>query len=619
MRGRRVLGTVLSSLVVVLAAVTVPGVAAAAPEASVDARPAVAPAVAAASAPAASTPPTWGSPVAAIPDRGQPSDVSCPTSSWCMAVDLSGRVMTFNGSSWSAPKVVFPRVADRNPDVRAVSCPTTSFCLAVSGHGYGVYRGGAWTVVSSPLAPFKAVDCYSATRCGIVRGEPYSGRSTTMWNGASLSTPVTTPWAARVDAIACPSATVCHAIGLEPQGGAIALRTSGSGWVASYLGKAWWNTTTDLSCASASFCLVTSGSAYRTWRWNGSAWTGSSPAQDNLLLDIESVSCTSSTSCTAVGDGRSGRWNGKAWAVRDLYPIHGASYSMDCATSSTCLVVDDRGRWWRGGSTWTTARSFDPTSEWVNDVSCPSATFCLATDVLGNAVRWNGSSWVGMTRLGTRPSSVECLSTTWCMVVDSQQGTYRIWTGSWGPAVTFDLVNWWPRLVCGSTTTCFVFGLGDVRRWNGRAWSTETRLFSTDVTATGCAGPRFCMAMDVDGVMRTWNGTAWSAARRTGVTYPSDLTCTSSTFCMVESGGGQYSTWNGSSWSVRRTLPSVVGRLMCTSSTRCISTGYDGSAWLWSGASWAKSPSGPGFETLALDCRSTWCMAVGYTQSSRAL
>ncbi|WP_076263601.1 hypothetical protein [Intrasporangium flavum] len=617
MRGRRVVGQVLAAVVALLAAVTVPGQAAAAPEGR-RAPAAVAAAAQPTAAPSAvAAAPVWGPPVAAIPDRGQPSDVSCPTSTWCMAVDLSGRVMTFNGTTWSAPKVVFPRVADRNPDVRAVSCPTTSFCLAVSAHGYGVYRSGTWTVVSSPYAPFKAVDCYSATRCGIMRGEPYSGRSTTMWNGSTLSAPVTTPWAARVDAIACPSATVCHAIGLESKGGAIALRTSGSGWVASYLGKAWWSTTTDISCASASFCLITSGSAYRTWRWNGSAWAGSSETQDNLLLDVENVSCTSSTSCTAVGDERSGRWDGRSWTTRDLYPIYGASYSMDCATSTTCVVVDDRGRWWRGGSTWTAARSFDPTSQWVNDVSCPSATFCLATDRLGNAVRWNGAAWTGMTRLGTQPSEVECLSTTWCMVLDSQQGTYRLWTGSWGPAVTFDLVNWWPHLTCGSTTTCFVFGLGDARRWNGRTWGAEARLFSTDVTAADCAGSGFCMAMDANGVMRTWNGTAWSAARSTGVTFPSDLSCTSRTFCLAESEGGLYSTWNGSSWTVRRTLPSVVGRISCTSSTRCIGTGSDGSAWLWSGASWAKAPSGPGIETLALDCRSTWCMAVGYTQSSR--
>jgi len=554
--------------------------------------------------------------VTAVPDRGQPSDVSCPTTTWCMAVDLSGRVMTFNGSAWTAPKVAFPRFDGHNPEVRAVSCPTTSFCLAVSGHGYGVYRSGTWTIVSSPLAPFRAVDCYSATRCGLLRGD-YPGRGLTTWNGTSLSASVTAPWASRVDAIACPSATVCHAIGLEPNGGAIALRTSGSGWVASYLGQAWPHTTLDVSCPSASFCLATSGSAYRTWRWNGSTWANAAKTDDGQLLDVESVSCTSSSSCTAVGDGRSGRWNGKAWSVRDLFPIYGASYSMDCATSSTCLVVDDRGRWWRGGgSTWTTAKSFDPTSEWVSDLSCPNSSFCLATDLVGNAVRWNGTTWTGMTRLGTRPSSVECLSTTWCMTVDSQQGTYRIWTGSWGPAVTFDLVNWWPTLVCGSTTTCFVFQDGDVRRWNGRTWSNQIRLFSAAVPTTRCVGAGFCVAMDLNGMMRTWNGSTWAAARRTGVTYPGGLTCASRSFCMVVSGGNLYSTWNGTSWSVRRTLPPELGPISCTSATRCVGTGYDGSSWLWAGSSWARASSGPGFEALALDCRSTFCMAVGYEMSS---
>ncbi|WP_323101158.1 hypothetical protein [Intrasporangium sp. YIM S08009] len=613
MRGRRVLGQVLASLAVVLAAATVPGVAAAAPEvqrAAATAAPAAVPAVL---APA----PVWGPPVTAVPDRGQPSDVSCPTSTWCMAVDLSGRVMTFNGSAWSAPKLVFPRVDGVNQSVTAVSCPTTAFCLAVSDHGYGVYRSGSWTVTRAWQAPFRAVDCYSPTRCGLVRGNSNEGRGLTTWNGSTLSPTVVAPWASRVDAIACPSTTVCHAIGVEPKGGAIALRTSGSGWVASYLGTAGLSTTFDLSCTSASFCLATSGNAYRAWRWDGRSWSNAARTESAVLLDVESLSCTSPTSCTGVGDGRSGRWNGSSWSVRDLYPIYGASYSMDCATSSTCVVVDNRGRFWRGGgSAWTAPASFDPTSQWVAGLSCPTATFCMATDYLGNALRWNGTAWGSLSRLGTYPSSVSCLSATWCMTVDQQQGTSRLWTGSWQAPVRFDTVNPWSDVVCASSTACFVFQTLDVRRWNGHSWSAPARLFTESVEHAACAGPRFCIAMTWKGQFRTWNGTAWSALRGSGVTNPVRLTCSTGSFCMVESDSNLYSTFDGTSWAARRTVPEYFDTLSCSSRTRCVGTSYDGSVRTWDGSSWTLAPTALPFQAIQLACLPTRCMAMGYEKSS---
>ncbi|MGW5241002.1 hypothetical protein ACWEOW_18880 [Monashia sp. NPDC004114] len=570
---------------------------------------------------AAAVAPVWSAPVTAIPDRGQPSDVSCPTTTWCMAVDRGGRAMTFNGSTWGAATLVFPRVDSRNDDIRAVSCPTTSFCLAVAAHSYGVYRSGVWTVVASPLAPFHAVDCFSATRCAVVGGDYYSPRKIGYWNGSTIVGVVTAPWASRVDAVSCPSATTCHGIGVASDGGAIALRSSGSGWVATFLNKVSFSSTFDISCTSTTFCLATSGSSYRTWRWNGSTWRYAGDAQSGMLLDVETLSCTSPTSCQAAGDMRVGRWNGSAWSIRAITSLYGAEYSLDCPSASTCLIVDDRGRFMRGGgSTWTPAVGFDPTSGWVVDLSCPTDTFCMAADDLGNAVRWNGVGWTGLTRLGNRPSSVSCLSATWCMTVDMQQGTYRLWTGAWGKAIAFDSINPnWP-LACASTTACFTFQDGDVRRWNGKTWSAPTRLFSDfRRPEVACRGPRFCIAMTYDGLFRTWNGTSWSAVRRSGVTEANQLSCTSTGFCIVASSTASFSTFNGSTWSVRRVLPSASDRLACQNSKRCLTTGIGGTVWTWDGSTWTESPTKLAFEPFKLACTPTRCVAVGYEKSSWTL
>ena len=536
-----------------------------------------------------------------------------------MAVDLSGQALTFNGHTWSSPRKVFPK-APGQPQA-AVSCPTTSFCLAVSAYGYGIYRSGTWTVVRSSLAPFRTVGCYSATRCALVMGDAWSSHRMAYWNGSTLTTSVNMPWAVRVDSVACVSATTCHAIGVEPKGGAIALRSSGATWVASYLRSDHFYSTFDLSCTAATFCLATSSGENRAWSWNGSSWRDAGRTGSNLTVRPETVSCSSPTSCHAVGGERVGRWNGSSWSIQELYPIVGGAYAVDCASSTTCVIVDNRGRFWRGGgSTWTRAVSFDATSRGLADLSCPTSTFCMATDATGNAVRWTGSGWTGMSRLGTVSSSVSCLSASWCMTVDSQQSTSRIWTGSWGPATAVDYITVLRPVQCASTTACFVFAAGDVRRWNGRSWSAPVHLFTTQMDVRiDCAGSRFCIAMTDDGLFRTWNGTSWSAARRSGVTLANQLTCTSSTFCMAESDSNLYSTFDGSTWAVRRTLPAGGGALGCQSSTRCLVATYDGTVYRWSGGPWVANTNRIGFVPRELACASTRCMAMSDDQASWTL
>ncbi|MER7072040.1 hypothetical protein [Terrabacter sp. NPDC000476] len=615
MRGGRVLVQVVAAVAVLVTTVVSPSAQTAQASAPTGAAQQSVPAA------TAEADPVWSAPVTAIPDRGQPSDVSCPSTTWCMAIDLSGQVLTFDGTTWSSPRKIFPKAPGQPQS--AVSCPTTTFCLATHASGYAVYRSGSWTVTRSALAPFRTVGCYSATRCALIRGDVFSSHAMAYWNGSSLTSSVNMPWAYRVDAVSCVSVTTCLAIGVEPSGGAIALRSSGATWVASYLGQATRFATLDLSCTSTSFCLATSGNSYRSWRWNGTSWRAAAETRDGIYLDANVVSCVSTTSCTAAGYGRVGRWNGTSWSVRELFPIIGATYAVDCPSSSTCVIVDDRGRWWRGGgSTWSAARSFDTTTgSGVADLSCPTSSFCMATDQVGNAFRWEGATWSGPSRLGTMSSSVSCPSSSWCMTVDSQQSTSRIWNGSWGAVTGVDYVTLLRPAECASTTACFVFEAGDVRRWNGRAWSASTQLFAPtgmDVRLD-CAGSRFCIAMTDDGLFRTWNGSSWSAARRSGVTNTNQLTCTSSTFCMVESDSDLYSTFNGSSWSVRRTLPAGGGRFGCQSSTRCVMASDDGTAYWWAGGPWVASANRIGFLPSRIACAPTRCMAVGYEKASWTL
>jgi hypothetical protein len=60
--------------------------------------------------------------------------VSCPTATFCVAVDNQGGISQWHGSSWSRT------TPDRAGALTAISCPTATFCVVVDRDG-GVLLG----------------------------------------------------------------------------------------------------------------------------------------------------------------------------------------------------------------------------------------------------------------------------------------------------------------------------------------------------------------------------------------------------------------------------------------------------------------------------------------------
>ena len=58
------------------------------------------------------------------------TSVSCPTTTFCRAVDSLGRVFGWNGTAWSAGTLI-----DNGHALTSVSCPTVSYCVAVDRSG----------------------------------------------------------------------------------------------------------------------------------------------------------------------------------------------------------------------------------------------------------------------------------------------------------------------------------------------------------------------------------------------------------------------------------------------------------------------------------------------------
>jgi hypothetical protein len=110
------------------------------------------------------------------------ASVSCASASFCVALDRKGKAFTFNGSTWSAPVTAAPdglTMGEGGISWPVVSCPASDFCAAVDGSGGNVvtFDGRTWTVPltidskaahsrNGPVLIFlMSVSCSSATFC----------------------------------------------------------------------------------------------------------------------------------------------------------------------------------------------------------------------------------------------------------------------------------------------------------------------------------------------------------------------------------------------------------------------------------------------------------------------
>ena len=108
------------------------------------------------------------------------------------------------------------------------------------------------------------------------------------------------------------------------------------------------------------------------------------------------IDCPSTTLCVAAGRSdhiavTADPVNGP-WSVKQVGPGNGSLVAVDCPTTTACVVVDDQGNVMSGDpnadpSTWATGTY---TGYHMNDVSCESPTFCIATVNQGAAYTFYG-------------------------------------------------------------------------------------------------------------------------------------------------------------------------------------------------------------------------------------
>jgi hypothetical protein len=343
-------------------------------------------------------------------------DVSCFHAGDCIAVGLDttandgrGSLLGYlwNGHQW---KTLAPPAPSGNSGsgLFSVSCKT--------GTGGGCYASGYYWHGSDSY-PF--VDVWTAVKW--VQERPSAP-------GGSRYTGLTS--------LSCYSGTDCVAVGSFVPGG----NTSEEfGYAEVWNGHTWRESSAPhvssysyqdfgtVSCPASTFCLAGGQYAtsddgfFETWveRFDGSHWTKLTDAvatpEGGVASYLSSISCTSTTSCVAVGEGTnavetsSPRWTGLS------EELTGTAWAITSPSLPTC------------------------TDTYLNGVSCTSATSCIAVGgkgpynypTTGTAfyALWNGSTW-GVRYLypaahnGNQMGGIECLTSTYCVTVGNE-GPYN--------------------------------------------------------------------------------------------------------------------------------------------------------------------------------------------------
>jgi hypothetical protein len=351
-------------------------------------------------------------------------------------------------------------------------CSFMSPASVVSAHAAG----------SSAVLYLDGIACSTANLCFAVGGTMDQQPFVERWDG-NISRPTVSPAVdgGALSAVSCFSASSCVAVGDtadDPSSAPTALAEHWNGirWTITRTPKLNGRSTfTGVSCLGATSCFAvgsyTDDNLERTLieRWNGISWKrmpspNFSPTNPHDSV-LNSVSCTTTTNCFAVGstyDPRYGtndayilRWDGATWSVSARQNPTGEQDSLtgvSCATATMCMAVGEdtdavpmtslRDQW--NGTTWhITATPPSPHGDLLlMAVSCPSSTDCVAVGAGGGglgpyAERWNGTKWSQISSsLPAGENSITSVS-------------------------------------CTRTDNCYAVGTRAIEHWDGQRWSPK--------------------------------------------------------------------------------------------------------------------------------------------------
>ncbi|MCU1428399.1 MAG: hypothetical protein JWL83_2399 [Actinomycetia bacterium] len=320
-----------------------------------------------------------------------------------------------------------------------------------------------------------------------------------------------------------------------------------------------------VSCNSATNCFAVGNSDRTTLveHWDGAAWSiVPSPNPNGVESTLYGVSCTSNTDCVAVGLSKPyappaestliERWDGTSWTIVPSPDVTGASQnvlsSVSCTSGTSCFAVGFYAsgskigislieRW--NGTTWAISASPNPagsTDTLLEGVSCFSATSCFATGYAAKTntgpgfaltEHWDGKSWAIATpprpadAIASHLQGVSCVTATACFAVGSyadgsgiQHALAETWDGTtWTVTPSADPPGSVEAVLgsvsCVSVTSCSAVGRYTdspssyktlAQRWDGTQWTITSTVNPQGATSSllysvSCTSAKGCFAI----------------------------------------------------------------------------------------------------------------------------
>jgi hypothetical protein len=320
-----------------------------------------------------------------------------------------------------------------------------------------------------------------------------------------------------------------------------------------------------VSCPRASRCVAVGGyfsaadvALPLAEVWDGRSWRLANPTVDPRATPMEAVSCATATFCiaTSIYPASPEAWNGTTW--RPLTTSDNL-YTVSCASSSSCVGIDNHVEEWTGHAWRQLADLITPAgaqSIGIYGLSCAKPNRCMAVgasvyadrpqNTLHNlAEEWDGSSWrllrtpdpVSGDQSLNQLSAVSCARPARCMAVGYdnaansavQHNLSMTWNGkTWRlrkipgryPFEDFPVLF---SISCPAASDCMTVGNyatqhGTVghnlaESWNGKNWRVlKTPGPGGGLHAVSCARAARCIAVGTAGhltLAEMWNGTRW--------------------------------------------------------------------------------------------------------------
>lgn len=519
----------------------------------------------------------------------------------------------------------------------------------------------SWLELDTPMVPgasvweFTAVSCTSPRICVAVGDSTGSTsqllsekRTPAGWTIHTIPQPAA---GSALLGIWCTFSSACTAVGDAPRGSngtvPLAERWNGSSWHIQTTPKpkgAAHSQLNSVTCASAHDCVAV-GSASNSLNnevpliehWNGTTWKiEKAPARRGFTeSELGGVSCTSATSCIAVGGSfkpstfvtLAERWNGSTWTVQATPNAAngGKLNAIACRSRDDCLAVGDGlgARW--NGKKWALVKlGFPGSPADLSSISCTRAGACYADGgffhdaVLTGVIEfWNGSRWHVQNPNITASSDssvfngVSCTTATNCTAVgsfhdpvDGNRALAEDFSLRWqnvSPMPFFGVIGTGLDAVsCASPNSCLAVGTFETNTafetfsltWDGSTWTSQVppKPKTSNLDAVSCKAANFCIA--VGDILRAgvpvplaerWNGVGWAvqgAQNPTGASraFLTSVSCPAANACTAvgtyNRGSAQLTLaehWNGHTWKIQHTPNPARKTLIQLNGVSCVS------------------------------------------------